>query len=144
MSATRRRAYSYPSDGHRGPHRATAPDSHAQIVFPGRTKRQGVDEDIARYTEYDPDTECLRWNGAMHATGRFPVLDPEGDYFAVRNYLFSGLPGARRPGYITVWEATCGARRCVAFLHAQVRAYRPKERGPTDERDSTAGWSQGR
>lgn len=96
-----------------------------------REKRQGVDEDIAALTEYDAATECILWRGPMHATGRYPVLDPDGDYFAVKTYLFRGLPGAKRPGCITVWASTCGDRRCVSFVHAEVRSYHPKRRDYT-------------
>ncbi len=87
-----------------------------------------MDDAVAEHTEYDSDTECINWTGPMHRTGRFPVLDPDGDYFAVRPYLYRHLPGAKRPGYTTVWASSCGNRRCVSFLHAEIHGYWPKQR----------------
>ncbi len=86
-----------------------------------------MDEDMAAFTEYDPETECLLWSGPMHPRGRYPVLDVE-DPFSVKAYLFRGLPGAKRRDCITVWASTCGNRRCVSFLHAEVHSYHPKQR----------------
>jgi len=96
--------------------------------YPVRAKRVGVDDEIAALTEYDPETECLIWTGPMHRTGRYPILDHE-DPFAVKTYLFRGLPGAKRRDCITVWSSTCGDRRCVSWLHAYVHSYAPKHRG---------------
>ncbi len=90
--------------------------------------RQGLDDAIAEHVEYKADTECLTWTGAMHRTGRFPVVNSDRDYVSVRAHLFAVLPGARRPGFTTVWASSCGDRRCVAFLHAEVRSYHPKRR----------------
>ncbi len=86
-------------------------------------KRQGVDAAIAEHVEYDVGTECLLWTGALHPTGRFPVLDPGG--VSLPAYLFRGLPGARRPGFTTLWGSTCGNGRCLSWLHAEVRGYHP-------------------